>query len=63
MGVHLERAGSAAIVVLDWPEQRNALGPEEAIEVTEALRDAPLDPTTCAASSSPGTVRSAPAAT
>lgn len=40
MGVRLERAGGAAIVVLDWPEQRNALGPDEAIAVTEALNRA-----------------------
>lgn len=37
MGVQVERSGSAAIVTLDWPEQRNAIGPEEAIELTEAL--------------------------
>ena len=43
MGVRLERAGSAAIVVLDWPEQRNALGPDEAIAVTEVDRAAVPD--------------------
>jgi hypothetical protein len=30
MGVVTELAGPAALVVLDWPEKRNALGPDEA---------------------------------
>jgi 2-(1,2-epoxy-1,2-dihydrophenyl)acetyl-CoA isomerase len=47
MGVRVERAGSAAIVTLDWPEQRNALNPEEAIELTEALREAALAAEVC----------------
>ena len=47
MGVRLERAGSAAIVVLDWPEQRNALGPDEAIAVTEALKRAAVPDDVC----------------
>ena len=29
MGVLQERRGAAALVILDWPEQRNALGPDE----------------------------------
>lgn len=40
MGVHLSRYGPAAVVTMSWPEQRNALGPDEAVEVTDALRDA-----------------------
>ena len=40
MGVVTEVAGPAALVVLDWPEKRNALGPDEATEVADALRDA-----------------------
>lgn len=40
MGVTIERVGSASIVVLDWPERRNALGPDEALEVTAAVREA-----------------------
>ena len=47
MGVRVERAGSAAIVTLDWPEQRNALNPEEAIELTEALREVALATEVC----------------
>ncbi|MEX1007406.1 MAG: enoyl-CoA hydratase/isomerase family protein [Acidimicrobiia bacterium] len=47
MAVRLERIGSAAIVVLDWPEQRNALGPDEAVAVTEALRDAAAPEEVC----------------
>ena len=41
MGVVTELAGPAALVVLDWPEQRNALGPDEANEVAAALRRPP----------------------
>ena len=40
MGVVTELAGPAALVVLDWPEKRNALGPDEANEVAAALRAA-----------------------
>jgi enoyl-CoA hydratase/carnithine racemase len=43
----VERAGSAAIVTLDWPEQRNAIGPEEALEITEALREVALSDEVC----------------
>jgi enoyl-CoA hydratase/carnithine racemase len=47
MGVHLEWIGSAAIVVLDWPEQRNAIGPDEAVEVTRMLNEAALPDDVC----------------
>jgi enoyl-CoA hydratase/carnithine racemase len=40
MGVRLEREGAAAVVVLDWPEKRNALGPDESREVAEAIEAA-----------------------
>jgi enoyl-CoA hydratase/carnithine racemase len=38
LGVTTEHRGTAAIVTLDWPERRNALGPDEALEVTAAVR-------------------------
>ncbi len=44
MGVKIERHGPAAVVVLDWPEQRNALGPDDARAVAVALREAAADP-------------------
>src|SRR3954470_10094218 len=37
MGVTVESDGSVATVTLRWPEQRNALGPDEARDVTAAL--------------------------
>ena len=40
MGVTLEIEDAVATVTLRWPEQRNALGPDEATEVTDALRRA-----------------------
>jgi 2-(1,2-epoxy-1,2-dihydrophenyl)acetyl-CoA isomerase len=40
MGVVTEVAGPAAVVTLDWPGKRNALGPDEANEVVAALRAA-----------------------
>jgi len=40
MGVTVEFDGSVATVTLRWPEQRNALGPDEAREVTAALGSA-----------------------
>ncbi len=46
MGVQVEYAGPAAIVVLDWPEQRNALGPDESREVTSAI-EAAITPDVC----------------
>src|ERR1700691_4465055 len=44
MGVVIQAAGPAALVILDWPEKRNALGPEQAGELTAALRTAGEDP-------------------
>jgi len=40
MGVNVERHGVAAVITLDWPSQRNALGIEEAQELTKALGEA-----------------------
>jgi enoyl-CoA hydratase/carnithine racemase len=40
MGVRVEESGSAAVVVMDWPERRNALGPREAEEVAAAVAHA-----------------------
>lgn len=42
MGVEVTHQGCVAVVTLDWPEQRNALGPTEAEEVTAALSSAAL---------------------
>ncbi len=44
MGVAVSRQGAAAIVKMQWPEQRNALGPDEASEVVRALHEAASDP-------------------
>ena len=44
MGVTVELDGAVATVTLRWPEQRNALGPDEARQVTAALRDSPSTP-------------------
>jgi enoyl-CoA hydratase/carnithine racemase len=44
MGVETQAAGPAALVILDWPEKRNALGPEQAGELAAALRTAAADP-------------------
>jgi enoyl-CoA hydratase/carnithine racemase len=44
MGVTVSRHDAAAVVTMRWPEQRNALGPDEATEVAQALRDAAADP-------------------
>lgn len=45
MGVRIERSGRAVIATLDWPEQRNAMGPDECRELTEALTGIADDPT------------------
>jgi enoyl-CoA hydratase/carnithine racemase len=37
MGVRIEERGSAHVVLLDWPERRNAIGPIAACELAEAL--------------------------
>jgi len=44
MSVVTQVAGPAALVILDWPEKRNALGPEQAGELAAALRTAAADP-------------------
>jgi 2-(1,2-epoxy-1,2-dihydrophenyl)acetyl-CoA isomerase len=44
MGVVTEVTGPAAVVMLDWPDKRNALGPDEANEVAAALRSAAARP-------------------
>jgi enoyl-CoA hydratase/carnithine racemase len=44
MGVVTQVAGPAALVILDWPGKRNALGPEQAGELSAALRTAAADP-------------------
>jgi enoyl-CoA hydratase/carnithine racemase len=44
MGIVTEVVGAAALVVLDWPDKRNALGPDEANEVSAALRTAAGQP-------------------
>ncbi|MBD0417371.1 enoyl-CoA hydratase/isomerase family protein [Oryzicola mucosus] len=38
MSVKLERNGAAALLIFDWPEQRNALGPDECREIAAGLR-------------------------
>lgn len=40
MGVTIDRSAHAAIVTLRWPERRNALGPQEAEQVAEAIAEA-----------------------
>lgn len=44
MGLRVERAGPAALLVFDWPEQRNALGPDECREIAAALDGIAADP-------------------
>jgi 2-(1,2-epoxy-1,2-dihydrophenyl)acetyl-CoA isomerase len=44
MGVVTQVAGPAALVILDWPEKRNALGPDQAAELAAALRTVAADP-------------------
>jgi 2-(1,2-epoxy-1,2-dihydrophenyl)acetyl-CoA isomerase len=43
MGVKIERDAAAAIVVLDWPESRNSMGPDECNELAAALKQASAD--------------------
>jgi len=40
VGVRTEAAGSAVVVVMDWPERRNALRPEDGEEVAAAIATA-----------------------
>src|ERR1700716_3843991 len=44
MGVRLERDGAAALVILDWPEVRNALSLEAAREVCSVFAQAATEP-------------------
>jgi enoyl-CoA hydratase len=37
MGIRLDRVDHAAVVTLDWPDVRNALGPKEAAELGAAI--------------------------
>jgi len=48
MGVTVERDGSAVIVTLRWTDRRNALGPDEALEVGDAVIAASADETASA---------------
>lgn len=47
MGLKVERHGHAGLIVFDWPERRNAIGPEEAVLITAALEEAARDPQVC----------------
>lgn len=47
MGAQLRREGAAAVVTLDWPEQRNAMGPEECNELAAVMKEAAGDSTVC----------------
>ena len=40
MGVRIEEAGPALVVVMDWPERRNALRPEDGEEIAAAIEAA-----------------------
>ena len=44
MGVQISREGSTAILRFDWPERRNALGPEQARSILDALSTIEEDP-------------------
>lgn len=45
MGVQTQvRDDGIAVVTLDWPEQKNALGPDEATEVGRTVREAAAEP-------------------
>lgn len=43
MGVRTEVRGCVAVVTLDWPDRRNAIGPAESEELIAALRVAATD--------------------
>lgn len=43
MGVRCERDGHANVVTLDWPETRNAMGPDEVLELAAVLKTAADD--------------------
>lgn len=40
MPVTVTEVGAARVVTLDWPEKRNSLGPEDTVEVAEAIERA-----------------------
>lgn len=40
MGIIVERHGAAAVVILDWPEQRNTLGPDRVRELIDTVKSA-----------------------
>lgn len=40
MGIRIEQQGPAVLVILDWPERKNALGPEDADALAAALVEA-----------------------
>ena len=44
VGVRVERDGPACLVILDWPERKNALGPQDADAISQALQQAALAP-------------------
>jgi 2-(1,2-epoxy-1,2-dihydrophenyl)acetyl-CoA isomerase len=44
MGVSCKRDNGTAVVTLDWPERRNALGPAEAAELTAQFAEVADDP-------------------
>ncbi len=48
MAVTTTRNGPAAIVTLDWPDRRNAIGPDGAAQLTDALGRAAEDRDVCA---------------
>ena len=47
MGVKVERQGHAAVVTLDWPEQRNSMGPDECKQLSAALANVADDQSVC----------------
>lgn len=47
MAVRIEREGPVATVILDWPEQRNALDPANGDELQAALRQTAADDAVC----------------
>jgi len=47
MGVVVEHDGPVGIVRMDWPEQRNAIGPDEADQLMEGLRVAAAPEDVC----------------
>jgi len=48
MGATVERTGAAVVVTLRWTDRRNALGPDEAVELGDAVLEASADETASA---------------